>query len=40
MEKNSILLVDDDPFILEGIGADLENQGFKVTTAGGGDPIR
>jgi DNA-binding NtrC family response regulator len=37
MGKNSILLVDDDPFILEGIGADLENQGYKVTKAGGGD---
>ncbi|MEJ2102192.1 MAG: response regulator [Desulfobacterales bacterium] len=31
MEKYRILLVDDDPFILEGIGADLENQGFDVT---------
>jgi DNA-binding response OmpR family regulator len=37
MEKNSILLVDDDPFILEGIGADLENQGFKITKADSGD---
>ena len=37
MEKNSILLVDDDPFILEGIGADLENQGFKITKANSGD---
>ena len=37
MEKNSILLVDDDPFILEGIGEDLENQGFKVTKAASGD---
>jgi DNA-binding response OmpR family regulator len=37
MEKNSILLVDDDPFILEGIGADLENQGFKVVQADSGD---
>jgi DNA-binding response OmpR family regulator len=37
MEKNSILLVDDDPFILEGIGADLENQGFKVSRADSGD---
>jgi DNA-binding response OmpR family regulator len=37
MEKNSILLVDDDPFILEGIGADLENQGFTVTRADSGD---
>jgi len=31
MEKNRILLVDDDPYILEGIGADLESQGFHVT---------
>jgi DNA-binding response OmpR family regulator len=37
MEKNSILLVDDDPFILEGIGADLENQGFKVSRSDSGD---
>ena len=37
MEKNSILLVDDDSFILEGIGADLENQGFKITKANSGD---
>ena len=37
MEKNTILLVDDDPFILEGIGADLENQGFKVIQADSGD---
>jgi DNA-binding NtrC family response regulator len=37
MGKHRILLVDDDPFILEGIGADLENQGFKVTKAGSGD---
>ena len=33
MEKYRILLVDDDPFILEGIGADLENQGFTVAKA-------
>jgi DNA-binding NtrC family response regulator len=31
MEKYRILLVDDDHFILEGIGADLESQGFHVT---------
>ena len=37
MGKYSLLLVDDDRFILEGIGADLENQGFKVTKANGGD---
>jgi DNA-binding NtrC family response regulator len=37
MEKSSILLVDDDPYILEGIGADLESQGFQVTKANSGD---
>jgi YesN/AraC family two-component response regulator len=37
MGKYSILLVDDDPFILEGIGADLESQGFKITEASSGD---
>ncbi len=37
MENYSILLVDDDPFILEGIGADLEAQGFEVTDADSGD---
>ena len=37
MEKYNILLVDDDPFILEGIGADLENQGFNLTEASSGD---
>ena len=37
MEKYNILLVDDDPFILEGIGADLENQGFNLTEANSGD---
>jgi DNA-binding NtrC family response regulator len=37
MEKHSILLVDDDPYILEGIGADLESQGFQVTKANSGD---
>ena len=31
MEEYRILLVDDDHFILEGIGADLESQGFHVT---------
>jgi len=31
MEKYRILLVDDDHYILEGIGADLESQGFHVT---------
>jgi YesN/AraC family two-component response regulator len=37
MEEYNILLVDDDPFILEGIGADLESQGFHVTKADSGD---
>ncbi len=37
MEEYSILLVDDDPFILEGIGADLESQGFELTEAASGD---
>jgi YesN/AraC family two-component response regulator len=37
MEKYNILLVDDDPFILEGIGADLESQGFDLTEASTGD---
>jgi DNA-binding NtrC family response regulator len=37
MEKHSILLVDDDPYILEGIGADLESQGFQVTKTNSGD---
>jgi DNA-binding NtrC family response regulator len=37
MEKYTILLVDDDPYILEGIGADLESQGFQVTKTDSGD---
>lgn len=37
MEKYNILLVDDDPFILEGIGADLASQGFDLTEASSGD---
>lgn len=37
MKEYSILLVDDDPFILEGIGADLESQGFGLTEASSGD---
>ena len=37
MEKYKILLVDDEPFILEGIGADLESQGFNLTEASSGD---
>jgi DNA-binding NtrC family response regulator len=37
MEKPRILLVDDDHYILEGIGADLESQGFHVTKTDKGD---
>ncbi len=37
MEKYRILLVDDDHFILEGIGADLATQGFHVTKTDRGD---
>jgi DNA-binding NtrC family response regulator len=37
MAKYTILLVDDDPFILEGIGADLESKGFHVAKARSGD---
>ncbi len=37
MEKISILLVDDDPYILEGIGVDLESQAFHVTKTNSGD---
>ena len=36
MNKYSLLLVDDDPFILEGIGEDLENNGYQVTRAASG----
>ena len=36
MNKYSLLLVDDDPFILEGIGEDLENNGYQVTRAESG----
>ncbi len=37
MKKYQILLVDDDPFILTGIGKDLESEGFRVTTAKSGE---
>jgi DNA-binding response OmpR family regulator len=37
MKKYSLLLVDDDPFILEGIGENLESRGFRVTRASDGD---
>lgn len=33
MKKYTILLVDDDPFILKGIGRGLESEGYRVTTA-------
>jgi DNA-binding response OmpR family regulator len=35
--KYSLLLVDDDPFILEGIGEDLEGNGYQVTRADSGE---
>ena len=37
MENNNLLLVDDDPFILEGIGSDLEINGYRVTRASSGE---
>ena len=37
MKKYNLLLVDDDPFILEGIGENLENEGYLVTRADTGD---
>ena len=37
MEKYNLLLVDDDPFILEGIGEDLESNGYQVTCASSGE---
>ena len=37
MKQNNLLLVDDDPFILEGIGADLELNGYQVTRASSGE---
>jgi len=37
VKKNNLLLVDDDPFILEGIGSDLEMHGFQVTRAPSGE---
>ena len=33
----NVLLVDDDPFILEGIGEELENRGYRVTRANSGE---
>jgi DNA-binding NtrC family response regulator len=37
MTEHRILLVDDDPFILEGIGKDLEHNEYKVTRAESGE---
>jgi DNA-binding NtrC family response regulator len=37
VKKYNLLLVDDDPFILEGIGEDLEGNGYQVTRAESGE---
>ena len=37
MKKYKLLLVDDDPFILEGIGEDLESNGYQVNRASSGE---
>ena len=37
MKKYNLLLVDDDPFILEGIGEDLESNGYQVARASSGE---
>lgn len=37
MKMHSVLLVDDDHFILEGIGCDLEANGYQVTRASSGE---
>ena len=37
MNDHHLLLVDDDPFILEGIGEDLESNGYQVTRASSGE---
>ena len=37
MDGYKLLLVDDDPFILEGIGEDLESNGYQVTRASNGE---
>ena len=37
MKKYNLLLVDDDPFILEGIGEDLKSNGYQVTRASSGE---
>jgi DNA-binding NtrC family response regulator len=37
LRKYNLLLVDDDPFILEGIGEDLESRGYTVTRVNSGE---
>lgn len=37
MRKYNLLLVDDDPYILEGLGEDLETRGYQVTRANSGE---
>ena len=37
MNNYKLLLVDDDPFILEGIGEDLESNGYQVNRASSGE---
>jgi len=37
MKRYNLLLVDDDPFILDGLGEDLENRGYQVTRAASGE---
>ena len=37
MRKHNLLLVDDDPFILEGTGEDLKQNGYQVTRADSGE---
>ena len=37
MKQHTILLVDDDPYILTGIGQSLETEGYRVTTAESGE---
>jgi DNA-binding NtrC family response regulator len=37
MRTYNLLLVDDDPYILEGIGEDLEKKGYQVTRADSGE---
>jgi len=37
MKKYTILLVDDDSYIIRGVGKDLESEGYQVTTAESGE---